>query len=82
MRSVRITHRPNTRAATAIRQPTRPSTHPSERQHIDLTWHHPDLRLPLIEPTTALPQPRQGSPSPDPRPPTEHRRPRWSADTR
>lgn len=49
-------------------------------------------RLPVLEPqATAFPhltarrehpQPRQGSPTPDPRPPTTQRRLRWSADTR
>lgn len=102
MRSVRITRQtaPSTgpcshghstppRPADRNPEPTRAPEHPPRT---DITWHHPEIRLPLLEPqATALPhlaarneppQPRQGSPSPDPRPPTTQRRPRWSADTR
>lgn len=101
MRSIRITRQ--TTPSTGIcshSSPTPPlqeSRHPkptrtAEHQQPDITWHHPETRLPVLtlqaialphlNARTEPPQPRQGSPTPDPRPPTTQRRPRWSADTR
>lgn len=98
MRSIRITRQtaPSTGTCSHGRpaHPLPASRHPKPvraAEQPDITWHHPENRLPLLTPqTTALPhlnvrteppQPRQGSPTPDPRPPTQ-RRPQWSANTR
>jgi hypothetical protein len=92
MRSVRITRHTAPSAGPHSTSPRPADRDPEHPPQTDITWHHPETRLPLLTPqATALPhrtarkeppQPRQGSPTPDPRPPTTQRRPRWSADTR
>lgn len=80
MQSVRITREaaPRPAAFTPVA---------AQRSYADITWRHPAGRGPLVQPDPTphsglSPHPRQGSPTRNPRPPTEHRRPQWSANTR